>query len=66
MKQILNRPLLLAVVLSVPLWIVLGNYVVAILAALLIAFLLSMINTLRVLRTTKTRSQAGNEERDPE
>jgi len=59
MKQILNRPILLALVLSLPLWVVFGNYVVAALAALLIAFLLSMINALHVLRRTKGDAQTG-------
>lgn len=59
MKQILNRPILLALVLSLPLWVVFGNYVVAALAALLIAFLLSMINALLVLRRDKGGAEAG-------
>lgn len=66
MKQILNRPFLLALALSLPLWIVFGNYVVAALAALLIAFLLSMINALHVLRRDKRRSEATKDPNDAE
>lgn len=66
MKQILNRPFLLALALSLPLWIVFGNYVVAALAALLIAFLLSMINALHVLRRDKRRSEAMKDPKDAE
>ena len=57
--KILNRPFLLAVVLSLPLWIVFGNFVVAIMAALLVSFLLSMYNALRVLQRKKSDPQAG-------
>ena len=53
MKQLLNHPFLLALILSLPLWIMLGNYIVALIAALLLAFLLSMYNALRVLNRRK-------------
>ncbi len=65
MKQILNRPLLLAFILSLPLWIVFGNYVVAIIAALLVAFLLSMSNALRVLQRRKADPPAGEPHQEP-
>lgn len=51
MKQIVNRPFLLALLLSLPLWVVLGNYIVALIVSLLVAFLASMINALRVMRS---------------
>ncbi len=57
MKQLLNRPVLLALILSVPLWIVFGNYVVAIMAALFISFLLSMYNALRVLQRERAEER---------
>jgi hypothetical protein len=50
MKQILNRPFLFALILSLPLWIVFNNFIVAIIVALLVAFLLSMYNALRVMQ----------------
>jgi len=59
MKQILNRPFLLALILSLPLWVVFGNYVVAFMAALLFSFLLSMYNALRILNRKKADRQAA-------
>lgn len=50
MKQLLRKPLLLAVLLSLPLWVVFNNYLVAITVALLCGFLASMCHTLYVLR----------------
>lgn len=66
MKQILNRPFLLALILSVPLWIVFDNYVVAIMAALFVSFLLSMYNALRVLKRKKDGRDAGTPPDRPE
>lgn len=60
MKQILNRPLLLALILTLPLWIAFNNFIVAIIVALLLSFLLSMYNALRVLRRKRA------EESEPE
>jgi hypothetical protein len=39
MKSLLRKPLLLAVLLSIPLWVVFGNYIVAITVALLVSLL---------------------------
>lgn len=61
MKQLANRPLLLAALLVIPLWIVLGNFIVAAMVALLGAFFTAMVNSLLVLnkkderRSNKTR-----------
>lgn len=63
MKQILNHPFLLALLLSLPLWVVFGNFVVAIIAALLVSFLLSMYNALRVIQR-KNRDQPANDRAD--
>ncbi|NYT22284.1 hypothetical protein H0A73_01595 [Alcaligenaceae bacterium] len=63
MKQLLNRPFLLALILSLPLWVVFGNYVVALIAALLLSFLLSMYNSLRILNRRKAdEGPAGPED----
>lgn len=65
MKQLLNHPFLLALILSVPLWVLLGNYIVAFIAALLVAFLLSMVRALRVLnrkKAAKRRSGQSSED----
>jgi len=48
-RQLARKPLFLACTLTVPLWIVLGNFIVAACVALLLAFLLSMIDALLVL-----------------
>lgn len=50
MKQLIRKPLLLAVLLSLPLWVVFNNYIVAITVALLCGFLASMCHTLYLLR----------------
>ncbi len=58
MKQIINRPFLLALFLSLPLWIVFGNFIVALMAALLFSFLLSMANALLTMRNRKPDTTA--------
>ncbi|WP_397475869.1 hypothetical protein [Pusillimonas sp.] len=62
MRQLANRPMLLAALLVIPLWIILGNFVVALMVALLVAFLVSMVHSLRVLkkheRQTKERTDS--------
>ncbi len=65
MKQLVNHPFVLALILSLPLWIVLGNYLVAFIAALLISFLLSMYNALRILSRKKSE-QADRPAKDIE
>jgi uncharacterized protein (DUF58 family) len=53
MKQLVRKPFFLALLLSLPLWIVFNNYIVAIMVALLVAFLLSMCHSLYVLNRAK-------------
>lgn len=53
MKQLVRKPLLLAFLLSIPLWIVFDNYLVAGMAALLAAFLAAMCHALYVLGKKK-------------
>lgn len=67
MKQIVNRPFLLALFLSLPLWVVFGNYVVAAITALLVSFLLSMANALRIMRRGRPdpRADAPSAAREP-
>ena len=57
MKQLVNHPFLLALILSLPLWIILGNYLVALIVALLVSFLLSMTHALRALGRRKSGEQ---------
>ncbi|MDS1140213.1 hypothetical protein RE432_07165 [Pusillimonas sp. SM2304] len=53
MKQLLRKPLFFAILLSLPLWIVFNNYIVAITVALLVAFLASMCHTLYLMTRKK-------------
>lgn len=64
MKQLLNHPFLLALILSLPLWIVLGNYIVAVIVALLVSFLLSMYNALRVMKRDKAGPKGDQPPKD--
>jgi len=64
MTQLLRKPFLLAVLLSLPLWVVFSNYIVALSVALLLAFLLSMLESLLALRRQDTRSEIGHAAED--
>lgn len=50
MAQLARKPLLLALLLVLPLWAALGNFIVAAMVALLLAFLVAMSHALYVLR----------------
>lgn len=45
-----SRPLTLAALLVLPAWVMLGNFVVALLVSLLLAFFAAMLRTLWLLR----------------
>lgn len=51
MKQLASAPLLLSLLLTIPLWLVLDNIIVALLAGLLLAFLIAMARSLYLLKT---------------
>lgn len=51
MKQLASAPLLLSLLLTIPLWLVLDNIIVALLAGLLLAFLIAMARSLYILKT---------------
>ena len=53
MRQLANRPMFLAALLAIPLWMILGNFVVALMVALLVAFLAAMVHSLRVLKKSE-------------
>lgn len=55
MKQLLRKPFLLALLLSLPLWIVFNNYIVAICVGLLVAFLVSMIDSIIAIQRQQHR-----------
>ncbi|KAA0889463.1 hypothetical protein [Pusillimonas sp. ANT_WB101] len=57
MNQLVRRPLLLSFLLSLPLWIVFNNYIVAIIVALLAGFLVSMCHSLWVINQQKDRQK---------
>ncbi|MYN14029.1 hypothetical protein GSY71_12860 [Pusillimonas sp. TS35] len=57
MKQLARKPLLLSLMLSLPLWIVFDNFLVAIMAGLLIGFLVSMCHSLWVLKQKQDPDQ---------
>jgi protein-S-isoprenylcysteine O-methyltransferase Ste14 len=46
MKQLARKPFLFSLILLFPLWIALGNFIVAAILALLIAFLVAMCHAL--------------------
>lgn len=53
MKQLLRKPLFSGLLLSVPLWVVFNNYLVALMVALLVSFLASMCHTLYLMNRKK-------------
>lgn len=57
MKQLLRKPFLLSLILSLPLWIGLKNYIVAFCVALLVAFLLSMIDSIIAINKQRRTAQ---------
>jgi hypothetical protein len=50
MKDIVRRPFISALLLSLPLWIALNNYLVALAVALLVAFMASMVYSLWLMK----------------
>lgn len=50
--QLLFRPLFLIFILSMVLWVVLGNFVLALFAAILLSFLIGMLRALYQLSTS--------------
>jgi len=57
-----GKPVLLAALLSLPLWVVLGNFIVAASVGLLLAFLLAMGHSLHVI---KKRREQGSSRQEP-
>lgn len=55
MKQLVRKPLLLSFMLSLPLWVALDNYVIALGAGLLLGFLVSMGHSLWTLNRREKR-----------
>lgn len=53
MKALLSRPLVLAVLLCLPLWVLFGNFIAALISAILISFLIGMLRALQSLAKNK-------------
>lgn len=53
MKLLMHKPLLMAFLLSLPLWIVFNNFIVALVVSLLVAFLISMGYSLYLMKKRK-------------
>jgi len=66
MKQLLRKPFLLALILSLPLWITFNNFIVAFSVALLISFFLSMIDSIVAIRRQQRSVEPSNNTSDPE
>ena len=47
----------LAALLVIPLWMVLGNFIVALMVALLVAFFAAMVHSLRVLKKNEQQKE---------
>lgn len=62
MKLLARKPLLLAAILTIPLWITLGNFIVAVCAALLLSFLIAMCHALYVLRRTPGATETPHDD----
>lgn len=65
MKQLANKPLLLAAILTVPLWIVFGNFLVGLMVALFAAFLIAMCHTLYILKRSQRSRQSKEDHTKP-
>ncbi|NYT62639.1 hypothetical protein H0A66_09980 [Alcaligenaceae bacterium] len=61
MKQLVRKPFALALILSLPLWIVFNNYIVAIIVALLVSFFLSMCHSLYLLSQGEASAKPGQQ-----
>lgn len=53
MKPLLHKPLLMAFLLSLPLWVILNNFIIAITVGLLVGFLISMCYSLYLMNRKK-------------
>ena len=53
MNALLSKPLLLAILLCLPLWVVFGNFIAALISAVLISFFIAMLRALKSLSQNK-------------
>lgn len=57
MKSLALRPLLLSFLLSLPLWVIFDNFIVASVVALLLGFLVSMCRSLYLINQNKLNTR---------
>lgn len=57
MKTLLSKPLVLAVLLCLPLWVLFGNFIAALISAILISFFIGMLRALKTLSNNKKNNQ---------
>lgn len=50
MKQLANKPLILSFLLTLPIWVITGNFIVALMIGLLVSFFIAMLHSLRVIK----------------
>lgn len=65
MKQLANKPLLLAAILTIPLWIILGNFLVGLMVGLFAAFLIAMCRSLYLLKQAQNSRQTRQDRSKP-
>ena len=64
MKDLARAPALLSLLLSIPLWLILDNFIVALMVALLISFMIAMCHSLLVLKNQTPEKQDRPEEQN--
>jgi len=65
MKELLRKPFLLTLILSLPLWIAFNNYIVAFCVGLFIAFLISMVDSIIAVQRRQRQSPHSEKPSDP-
>ena len=68
MKTLIRRPFLSGLLLSLPLWVALQNFIVAVSLGMLLSFLISMLASLHQLKQTRQlddRPRSSSDSRRP-
>lgn len=66
MKALIHKPFLFGLLLSLPLWIILHNFIVALSLGLLLSFLIAMLVSLHRLKSTQDAAQHHQPPRSPD
>ena len=64
MKDLVRAPALLSLLLSIPLWFILDNFLVALMVALLASFLIAMCHSLLVLKRQAPNEREGSDSQE--